>query len=161
MKTMKNPMPLLTAAALTLGLAGPTIAASDETATIKRDEIQRLLEAHAEQDPASFNGFLEQVRRETDNSALQTAINGYLQDEPLEGANFVNLYRLLGLYTRLHYGDDVTDLLDEMVAIRTAKLGRPEPSAGRRPPEPPETYQGCVCNSPSHGTVNYFFSSKT
>ncbi|MDW5377137.1 dipeptidase [Halomonas sp. HP20-15] len=123
MKTMRNPALLLTATALALSLAGPASAAGNETATIKHDEIQRLLKAHAEQVPADFDSFLKQVKSETDNAALQTAIDGYLQDKPLEGADFVNVYRLLGLYTRLHYGDDVIALLDEMVAINTAKHG--------------------------------------
>lgn len=123
MKTMRNPALLLTATALALSLAGPASAAGNETATIKHDEIQRLLKAHAEQVPADFDSFLKQVKSETDNAALQTAIDGYLQDKPLEGADFVNVYRLLGLYTRLHYGDDVIALLDEMVTINTAKHG--------------------------------------
>ncbi|GHA99478.1 dipeptidase [Modicisalibacter luteus] len=106
-----------------LGLSGPVVAAEGETTTIKRDEIQRLLKAHAEQVPESFKSFLKQVRNETDNADLQSAIDGYLQGKPLEGSNFVNLYRLLGIYTRLHYGDDVVDLLGEMVAIPTSKQG--------------------------------------
>ncbi len=123
MKTLKNPLLLLTAAALTFSLAGPVIAASNESDTIKRDQIKHLLKAHKKQVPENFDAFLEQVDSETDNAALQAAIDGYLQDEPLQGAKFTNLYRLLGLYTRLHYGDEVIALLDEMVAIDTAKQG--------------------------------------
>lgn len=126
--SFKKPASLLTAAALTLslagpGMAGPGMAASNETKTIKRDQIQRLLEAHAEQVAEDFDAFLKQVGSETDSATLQAAIDGYLQDAPLEGADFVNIYRLLGIYTRLHYGDGVIDLLGEMVAIDTAKQG--------------------------------------
>lgn len=119
---MTTPTTLFATAALALAVAGPLHAAG-EADTLKRDEIRRLIEAHQDDVPPRFDDFLTQVQGETDNAALKTAIDGYLQQQPLEGNDFVNIYRLLGIYTRLHYGDDVVDLLGEMVAIRTDKQG--------------------------------------
>ncbi|MGQ7246490.1 dipeptidase [Halomonas sp. V046] len=120
--TMNTPLFMLSAAALAVSLAAP-VQAQDETGTLKRDEIQTLLTAHADEVPSNFNEFLQQVREESSNAELQGAVESYLHDEPVEGDDFVNLYRLLGIYTRLHYGDDVVDLLGEMVAIPTDKKG--------------------------------------
>lgn len=124
---MNTPVTLLTSALITLSLTGPVYASNEqnstETSTLKHDEIVTILETHAESTPSSFNDFLQQVSDESDNTALQSAINGYLEGEALEGDDFTNLYRLLGIYTRLNYGDDVVDLLGEMVAIPTAKSG--------------------------------------
>lgn len=119
---MKLPITMLAAAALSLGLAVPA-QADDTSSTLKRDEILGLLETHADSAPAGFDDFLTAVRSDSDNAALTSAITSYLNDEPLEGDAFINLYRLLGIYTRLHYGDDVIELLREMVAIPTDKVG--------------------------------------
>jgi predicted dipeptidase len=117
----------LTAAALALSLTGPLQAAPQDTQTIKRGELQLLLKVHSNSVPENFNDFLSQVQKETNNDAPKSGINRYLQGKPLEGADFINVYRLLGLYTRLHYGDDVVELLSEMVAIPTSKQGdRPQ-----------------------------------
>ena len=124
---MRKTLTSLTAAALALSLAIPLQAASQDTQTIKRDELQQLLKAHSDSVPENFDDFLSLVHKETNNDTLKSAIDRFQQDETLEGADFVNVYRLLGLYTRLHYGDDVVELLSEMVAIPTSKQGdRPQ-----------------------------------
>ncbi|ALM51712.1 dipeptidase [Halomonas huangheensis] len=124
---MNTPATLLTSALITLSLTGPVYAsnehASTEAGTLKHDEILTILEEHAREVPSNFNDFLQQISEESEDSALQSAITGYLNGEALEGNDFTNLYRLLGIYTRLHYGDDVIALLGEMVAIPTAKSG--------------------------------------
>ena len=124
---MKTSATLLASALFTLSLTGPVYASSESDAatsgTLKHDEILTILEDHAKEVPPNFNDFLQQVSGESDNAALQSAIEGYLNGETLEGDDFTNLYRLLGIYTRLHYGDDVVDLLGEMVAIPTDKKG--------------------------------------
>lgn len=119
---MRLPITMLTAAVLSLSLAAPTQAA-DASSTLQRDEILGLLETHADSAPEGFDDFLTSIRKDSDNSALNSTITGYLNDEQLEGDAFINLYRLLGIYTRLHYGDDVIELLREMVAIPTHKVG--------------------------------------
>ncbi|MGC3874928.1 dipeptidase [Halomonas sp. GXIMD04776] len=119
---MNKPLSMFTVSALALSMAGP-ISAADTTESIKRDTLQNLQQTYAETSFDSFEDFLEQVQGETDNDALKSAIDRYRQDETLEGTDFINVYRLLGLYTRLHYGDDVVDLLSDMVAIRTGKQG--------------------------------------
>ncbi|MFD2192060.1 dipeptidase [Pistricoccus aurantiacus] len=124
---MLKPLTSLATTALALSLALPLQAAPQDTQTLKRDQLQQLLKAHENNVPENFDDFLTQVKQETENESLQSAIDRYLQDETLEGADFVNVYRLLGLYTRLHYGDEVVDLLGEMVAIQTSKEGdRPQ-----------------------------------
>lgn len=119
---MKISTILLTSALATLSLGGPALATEAET--LKRDQLNALLEDNAASVPASFSDFLRNVDEQTEDTTLKAAIENYLEDnEALQDADFVNLYRLLGVYTRLRYGDDVVDLLGEMVAIPTDKNG--------------------------------------
>lgn len=118
---MKKPLTMFTASALALSLAGTVNAA--ETDTIKRDTLESLQHTYAEASFNNFDDFLQKVQGKTDNQTLKSAIDRYRQNDTLEGNDFINVYRLLGLYTRLHYGDEVIDLLDDMVAVRTGKQG--------------------------------------
>ncbi|WP_048307846.1 dipeptidase [Halomonas sp. PR-M31] len=118
---MNKPLAMFTVSALALSLAGPISAA--DTDTIKRDTLENLQQTYADATFESFDDFLQQVQDKTDNDTLKSAIDRYRQDETLEGNDFINVYRLLGLYTRLHYGDEVVDLLSEMVAVKTGKQG--------------------------------------
>lgn len=118
---MNKPLTIFTVSALALSLAGPVNAAN--TDTLKRDTLKDLQHTYADASFNNFDDFLQQVQDKTDNDTLKNAIARYRQDETLKDNDFVNIYRLLGLYTRLHYGDEVIDLLDEMVAVRTGKQG--------------------------------------
>lgn len=122
--------------ALGLGSALPASAAEmtdDDTAdkqapqgdhTLKRDQLVSLIEQGQENLAPDFNGFLKQVaERNKEDTVVAGAIEQYLAGETLEGDDFVNIYRLLGVYNRLQYGDDVEALLKEMVAIPTFKVG--------------------------------------
>ncbi len=92
--------------------------------TLKHEQLASLVEQGQETLAADFNGFLKQVaERNQEDSAVSGAIDHYLAGESLEGDDFVNVYRLLGVYNRLQYGDDVQELLKEMVAIPTFKVG--------------------------------------
>lgn len=118
---MKKPLTMFTVSALALALAGAANAA--DTDTIKRDTLKSLQSTYADASFNNFDDFLRKVQGKTDNATLKSAIDRYRQNDTLEGNDFINVYRLLGLYTRLHYGDEVIDLLDEMVAVRTGKQG--------------------------------------
>lgn len=118
---MNKPLAMFTVSALALSLAGPVSAA--DTDTIKRDTLKNLQQTYADASFDSFDDFLEKVQDKTDNDRLKSAIDRYRQDDTLRGNDFVNVYRLLGLYTRLHYGDEVIDLLGQMVAVKTGKQG--------------------------------------
>ncbi|WP_227368930.1 dipeptidase [Halomonas sp. M20] len=118
---MNKPLAMFTVSALALSLAAPINAAN--TDTIKRDTLKDLQRTYADASFESFDDFLQQVQDKTDNDTLKSAIDRYRQDETLEGNDFINVYRLLGLYTRLHYGDEVVDLLSDMVAVKTGKQG--------------------------------------
>lgn len=123
--------------ALALGLVlglGSTLSASatENTAntasktehTLKSDQLVSLIKQSQQDLAPDFNGFLKQVaERNNEDTALTGAIKQYLAGDTLEGDNFVNIYRLLGVYNRLQYGDDVEALLKELVAIPTFKVG--------------------------------------
>lgn len=118
---MNKSLTMFTVSALALSLAGPVNAA--DTDTIKRDTLKNLQQTYADASFDSFDDFLKKVQDKTDNNRLKSAIDRYRQDDSLKGNDFVNVYRLLGLYTRLHYGDEVVDLLGQMVAVKTGKQG--------------------------------------
>ncbi|TVU70145.1 dipeptidase [Cobetia crustatorum] len=114
--------------ALGLGTALPAIAAETSTPpgehTLKSDQLVSLIAQNQEKLAEDFNGFLKQVaERNHEDTAVTSAIEQYLAGETLEGDDFVNIYRLLGVYNRLQYGDDVEALLKEMVAMPTFKVG--------------------------------------
>lgn len=72
----------------------------------------------------NFDGFLEAVEslESAQDLDVRTLRSGYHDEKSLTDAQRNTLYRLLGIYARLKYGDDALQTLAELVAIPTFQV---------------------------------------
>jgi predicted dipeptidase len=112
---------LLTATLVVTSLATFALPAH---ATISPPQSSAILASFSE---TSFTDFREFLRRLRVNSQpmsreLGPAISGFLDNDELSIEQKNQIYRLLGLYTRLKYGDAAIETLRELVAIPTFRV---------------------------------------
>ena len=111
-------------AAATLMLASLSAFATSAHATITPQQSGIILKTFSDQKVTDFRQFLTGLAKsdlaKTDN--LGPAINGFLDNKTLSADQQNDIYRLLGLYTRLKYGNAATQTLRELVAIPTVNL---------------------------------------
>lgn len=94
---------------------------------ITKPEIESILARFGASQPSAFRDFAGKVGAETRHAGLKRAIERHRAGAPLDGADRLNLYRLLGLYARIKYRDELVRTLARLVAIPTAKLeGQPQ-----------------------------------
>jgi predicted dipeptidase len=95
--------------------------ASAELETPQADAIFGALSGSAQ---TSFDGFLEAVERLEVGQNLDVGIlrSGYRDEQSLTLEQRNTLYRLLGIYARLKYGDEALQTLAELVAIPTFRV---------------------------------------
>ena len=111
-------------AAATLMLASLSAFTTSAHATITPQQSGLILKTFSDQKVTDFRQFLTSLAKSdlarTDN--LGPAIDGFLDNKTLSAEQQNDIYRLLGLYTRLKYGNAATQTLRELVAIPTVNL---------------------------------------
>ena len=111
-------------AAATLMLASLSAFTTSAHATITPQQSGLILKTFSDQKVTDFKQFLASLAKSdlarTDN--LGPAIDGFLDNKTLSAEQQNDIYRLLGLYTRLKYGNAATQTLRELVAIPTVNL---------------------------------------
>lgn len=111
-------------AAATLMLASLSAFTASAHATITPQQSGLILKTFSDQKVTDFRQFLASLAKSdlarTDN--LGPAIDGFLDNKTLSAEQQNDIYRLLGLYTRLKYGNAATQTLRELVAIPTVNL---------------------------------------
>lgn len=111
-------------AAATLMLASLSAFTTSAHATITPQQSGLILKTFSDQKVTDFRQFLASLAKSdlarTDN--LGPAIDGFLDNKTLSAEQQNDIYRLLGLYTRLKYGNAATQTLRELVAIPTVNL---------------------------------------
>ena len=111
-------------AAATLMLASLSAFTTSAHATITPQQSGIILKTFSDQKVTDFRQFLASLAKSdlarTDN--LGPAIDGFLDNKTLSAEQQNDIYRLLGLYTRLKYGNAATQTLRELVAIPTVNL---------------------------------------
>ncbi|RBC03370.1 dipeptidase [Pseudomonas sp. MWU12-2115] len=116
---MHFPLKRLAAASLVLAsLSSFTLPAQ---ANITPEQSAALLKTFSDTTVSDFRQFLGAVAKsdlsKTDN--LAPAINGFLDNKPLTAEQQNEIYRLLGIYTRVKYGKAALETLRELVEIPT------------------------------------------
>lgn len=102
-------------------------AGAQAPAPIKKPEIDRLLQRLGGETPATFKEFARRAAAAGGHADLRRAVERDRAGRALEAADRLNLYRLLGLYTRIRYRDELVATLGRLVAIPTVKKeGRPQ-----------------------------------
>jgi len=113
---------------MTLAIVGQALPTHAAVApVIAKSEIDDLLRRHGSMRLADFAAFARLVRAGTKHHGLRRAIDRRLAGAALDHTDKLNLYRLLGIYTRLKYSDEMVKTLARLVAIPTDKKeGQPQ-----------------------------------
>ena len=116
--------PLKHLAAATLMMASLAAFSTAAHATITPQQSATILKTFSETPVTDFRHFLGALAKsdlaKADN--LQPTLNAFLDNKALTPEQQNEIYRLLGLYTRLKYGKEATQTLRELVAIPTVNL---------------------------------------
>ena len=116
--------PLKHLAAATLMMASLAAFSTAAHATITPQQSATILKTFSETPVTDFRHFLGALAKSdlarADN--LQPTLNAFLDNKALTPEQQNEIYRLLGLYTRLKYGKEATQTLRELVAIPTVNL---------------------------------------
>jgi predicted dipeptidase len=110
---------------LVMGLITPVFAATVPATNLSAEMSARIIESANVQAADKFDDFLTQLLSSTiisQQEALSTAIKKYQAKETLQDIELHQLQRLLGLYTRLKYGQDAMHMLAQLVAIPTFRV---------------------------------------
>jgi len=110
---------------LVMGLITPVFAATEPATNLSAEMSARIIESANVQAADKFDDFLTQLLSSTiisQQEALSTAIKKYQAKETLQDIELHQLQRLLGLYTRLKYGQDAMQMLAQLVAIPTFRV---------------------------------------
>ncbi|MCU1717091.1 dipeptidase [Pseudomonas sp. 5P_3.1_Bac2] len=113
--------PLAMAVMLSAGLASFTGVAQANLSPTQNAEI---LKSFKNDSVVDFKAFLGSVRHldVAKGKPLAKTITAYLNKQTLTGEQQQELYRLLGLYARVKYGQVALEKLTELVAIPTARV---------------------------------------
>lgn len=93
-------------------------------ANVTAQQSTIILKTFNEKSVTDFRQFLKSLSNTDGVKAADfgSAINAFLDNKTLSDAQRNDIHRLLGLYTRLKYGNAATDTLRELVAIPTARV---------------------------------------
>tara|TARA_R110002167_G_scaffold41679_2_gene127299 strand:+ start:3104 stop:4825 length:1722 start_codon:yes stop_codon:yes gene_type:complete len=108
-----------------MGLITPVFAATEPATNLSAELSAQIIESANVQAADKFDDFLTQLLSSTiisQQEALSTAIKKYQAKETLQDIELHQLQRLLGLYTRLKYGQDAMHMLAQLVAIPTFRV---------------------------------------
>ncbi|MBT8145337.1 MAG: dipeptidase [Gammaproteobacteria bacterium] len=93
------------------------------SANLPRSEINQILTSFRTSTLVNFNDLLTQL---LDSSVISSetrdSVRRYLAEDTLDADQSSRLYRLLGIYSRLRYGEDALETLRQLVAIPTYRV---------------------------------------
>lgn len=96
---------------------------STATANLELQQINQIVDSLDSSSFDDFSDFLEQLTNSSLSDASITDIaRRYAADETLDSEQSSSLYRLLGIYTRLKYGEQAIETLKQLVAIPTFQI---------------------------------------
>lgn len=119
---------LAVAIAAALGPGAPPASATEiGRGEIRKGEIVALLDRFGEMRLDGFWNFVAEVGGATRNPVLKRAVKRFGSGAALDETDRINIYRLLGIFARLKYRDELIETLGQLVAIPTAKKeGQPQ-----------------------------------
>lgn len=89
-------------------------------ANLDRQQAVRIIAQFESSPPAGFEPFLDQLLASpVGDGEIPGAVAAYRQGNGLDDGQAALLYRLLGLYTRLRFGEEALETLSRLVAIPT------------------------------------------
>ncbi|WP_434598115.1 dipeptidase [Pseudomonas sp. R4-83] len=114
-------VPLKKLAATTLMLAGLAVFTTPAQANITPQQSAEILKTYNAASVTDFHQFLNELGKSdlAKKAEIGPAIGAYLGQKPLTAEQQNEIYRLLGLYTRVKYSAAATETLRELVEIPT------------------------------------------
>ena len=111
-------------AAATLMMASLTAFTAPALANITPQQSEIILKSFSDKSVTDFRQFLSSLAKSdlAKTDELGPAINAFLDNKTLTTDQQNEIYRLLGLYTRIKYGSAATQTLIELVAIPTVNV---------------------------------------
>lgn len=96
---------------------------STATANLDRQQIIQIVDSLESSSFDDFSDFLEQLTNSVlSDASIEDIARSYATDETLDNEESSTLYRLLGIYTRLKYGEQAIETLKQLVAIPTFQI---------------------------------------
>ncbi|HAG72230.1 MAG TPA: dipeptidase [Gammaproteobacteria bacterium] len=114
---------IVTASAILVVFSALLTLSSTATANLDRQQINQIVDSLDSANFVGFSDFLEQLTTSSiADAATRDIVRSYTSDQPLELGQSSTLYRLLGIYTRLQYGEEAIETLKQLVAIPTFEV---------------------------------------
>ena len=88
---------------------------------IKKDDIQIITKAYNNSFQKDFNTFIKTIYMETKNQSLKNSVDLFLRKQIANENDYLNIYRLLGIYSGIKYKNEMITTLGKLVAIPTDK----------------------------------------
>jgi predicted dipeptidase len=96
---------------------------SSVTANLDRQQINQIADTLSSSSFEDFSDFLGQLTNlSSSDTAARDAARSYRANEKLDDQQSSTLFRLLGIYTRLKYGEQAIETLKQLVAIPTFQI---------------------------------------
>jgi predicted dipeptidase len=96
---------------------------STATANLELQQINQIVDSLDSSSFDDFSDFLEQLTNSSvSDASIDSIARGYAAGENLDSELSSSLYRLLGIYTRLKYGEQAIETLKRLVAIPTFQV---------------------------------------
>ena len=89
-----------------------------QTPLLKAD-IEGILQYTQDKKYENLQSFMDDIVIHTQNNMLSNSIKKYRQGDRLQGADWINICRLSGIFARIHYKDDTLQLLSKLMAMPT------------------------------------------
>lgn len=88
---------------------------------IKKEQIDIILKNHQNKSPENFKDFLKEVNNEIKDVNLRESIDLFNRNQIVKDNDWLNIYRLLGIYSKLTYKNQMIETLSQLVEIPTDK----------------------------------------
>lgn len=96
---------------------------STATANLDRQQINQIANSLDSSSFDDFSDFLEQLANSSlSDASIRDMARSYASGETLDNEQSSTIYRLLGIYTRLKYGEQAIETLRQLVAIPTFQI---------------------------------------
>ncbi|NIR48768.1 hypothetical protein GWO43_10055, partial [candidate division KSB1 bacterium] len=89
---------------------------------LTKKDIEATIQLVQKNNYSDFHTFVNDINKRSINIGLQNTIRGFQKHANLSEVDYINLYRLTGIFARCNYREDMLQVLRELVEIPTDSL---------------------------------------
>lgn len=89
--------------------------------TLNPKDSNNILISYQDKNYDDFNKFINQIYIETKDNSMKNSIELFNKKKIVYEKDWLNIYRLMGIYSRIKYKDSIINTLSELVEIQTDK----------------------------------------